>query len=200
MTQDADPLISISAAAKKIGVNKSTLSRQIADGSVRSHEGKVRLSEVLEDRANNIDLTRSSRRAGKIDGDADASLMQRPGAPDATAPVAATDGDNKADPVLVDGQALPYSEARALKETYLARLRKHEYEIAMGEWVRVEAVGRIVEQEYGVLRQAVLGMSSKLADRLVGRDRTAMKLVIDQAADELLAHLSDPAGMAGKAA
>jgi transposase-like protein len=40
---DAAPLelISISEAARKIGVNESTLSRQIESGAVRSHDGKV---------------------------------------------------------------------------------------------------------------------------------------------------------------
>ena len=193
MTNDADPLISISAAAKNIGVNKSTLSRQIADGSVRSHEGKVRLSEVLEDRANNIDLTRSSRRAGKIDGDGDAPLMQRSGAPDATPLADATEGDDEADPVFVDGAAMSYSDARALKETYLARLRRHEYEIAMGEWVRIEAVGRQVEQEYAVVRERLLAIPGKLAAKLVGLDRTAIDLALFTEVSDALRELHGPA-------
>lgn len=46
---DATPLelISISEAARKIGVNKSTLSRQVESGAVRSHGGKVVLAEVV---------------------------------------------------------------------------------------------------------------------------------------------------------
>jgi transposase-like protein len=45
---DATPLdlISISEAARKIGINKSTLSRQVDSRAVRSHGGKVVLSEV----------------------------------------------------------------------------------------------------------------------------------------------------------
>ncbi|WP_063688817.1 hypothetical protein [Bradyrhizobium stylosanthis] len=49
-----DPLISIAAAAKAIGLNRSTLSRQVNLGLVRSHDGKVRLSEVLADRRSKI--------------------------------------------------------------------------------------------------------------------------------------------------
>jgi hypothetical protein len=52
-----DELIGITAAARQIGVSHSTLSRQVKLGQVRSHKGKVRLSEVLQDRANNIDNT-----------------------------------------------------------------------------------------------------------------------------------------------
>jgi hypothetical protein len=52
-----EPLIGITAAARQVGVSHSTLSRQVKLGQVRSHKGKVRLSEVLQDRANNIDNT-----------------------------------------------------------------------------------------------------------------------------------------------
>ena len=187
---EADPLISISAAAKKIGVNKSTLSRQIADGSLRSHEGKVRLSEVLEDRANNINLTRSGRRTGAIDSDEDPALMQRNPAADATS---SADATSDPDPVLVDGQALPYSEARALKETYLARLRKHEYEVAQKEWVRVEDVGKAVEQDYSVVRERMLAIPGKLSAKLVGLDRVAIDLVLFNEISEALSELHAPA-------
>jgi hypothetical protein len=50
-----DDLISISAAARSLGLAPSTLSRQVADGKVRCHEGKrVRLSEVVADRKANV--------------------------------------------------------------------------------------------------------------------------------------------------
>jgi hypothetical protein len=50
MGDDAGDLISIAAAAKEIGVNRSTLWRAVQRGRVRSHGGRVRLSEVLADR------------------------------------------------------------------------------------------------------------------------------------------------------
>jgi hypothetical protein len=48
----AEPLLSIYAAAAKIGLNRSTLSRQVNAGRIRSHDGKVLLSEVVADRRN----------------------------------------------------------------------------------------------------------------------------------------------------
>jgi hypothetical protein len=54
----SDDLVSIAAAAKEIGYSPSTLARQVKAGSIRSHGGKVRLSEVLADRAANIDSSR----------------------------------------------------------------------------------------------------------------------------------------------
>ena len=190
--------ISISAAARAIGVNKSTLARQLKGSGVEFVEGKARLSDVLAYRASAIDLTRSGRRAGKGDSiDVDATMPLADATP---AEVDATVESEDGEPVLVDGQTLSYRDARALKETYLARLRKHEYEIAMGEWVRVENVGRIVEQEYGVVRQATLNSTSKTADRCVGKDRMGIKLVLDEAAEEILSHLSNPDDMTTKAA
>ena len=67
---DATPLelISISEAARIIGINKSTLSRQVESGAVRSHGGKVVLAEVVADRASNVNLAQSRRRPAKPKG------------------------------------------------------------------------------------------------------------------------------------
>lgn len=54
MQQNLDPLISIAAAAEKLGLNRSTIARQVAKGQICSHAGKVRLSEVIENRAKNL--------------------------------------------------------------------------------------------------------------------------------------------------
>jgi hypothetical protein len=51
----SDDLLSISAPARRVGIAPSTLSRQVASGQVRSHDGKrVRLDEVIADRKANI--------------------------------------------------------------------------------------------------------------------------------------------------
>lgn len=50
-----EKLIGITEAARQVGISHSTLSRQVKCGQVRSHGGKVRLSEVLHDRDRNID-------------------------------------------------------------------------------------------------------------------------------------------------
>jgi hypothetical protein len=74
-------LISIRETAGKIEVNKSTLSRQVESGAVRSHDGKVVLAEVVADRKANVDLAQSRRRpakpkAGK--GNSPTTLAMRP--------------------------------------------------------------------------------------------------------------------------
>jgi hypothetical protein len=67
MQREGEPLISIAAAAEKLGLNRSTLTRQVAKGSIRCHDGKVLLSEVIEDRAKNLSVRRGGK---KRDGDA----------------------------------------------------------------------------------------------------------------------------------
>lgn len=54
--------LSIRAAARLVPCHHSTLAEHVRHGAVRSHDGKVVLREVLEDLANNIDLSRSHRR------------------------------------------------------------------------------------------------------------------------------------------
>jgi hypothetical protein len=51
----SEPLIGITECARQIGICHSTLSRQVKRGQVRSHGGKVRLSEVIYDRRHNLD-------------------------------------------------------------------------------------------------------------------------------------------------
>jgi hypothetical protein len=47
-----EPLISVAEAARRSGLNRSTLSRQVNAGRVRSHNGRVLMSEVVADRRN----------------------------------------------------------------------------------------------------------------------------------------------------
>jgi hypothetical protein len=100
-----EPLITLSEAARKIGLNKSTLSRQ----------GKVRLSEVLEDRTNNI-----------------AVALREPVASTATGTV------------LIDGTVMTINDAKALKETYLARSAKLKFETDSKNLVEVDVVHKAV--------------------------------------------------------
>ena len=60
---NAADLVSIASAARAIGVNKSTLSRQIRAGKIRTWAGKVRVAEVIEDRARSLNWNKSRYRA-----------------------------------------------------------------------------------------------------------------------------------------
>ncbi|WP_338688281.1 hypothetical protein V5279_23520 [Bradyrhizobium sp. 26S5] len=61
----AEPLISISEAARQLGLHKSTLSRQIGQKRIRTHGGRVRLSEVKADRSNTIPMRSATRAANR---------------------------------------------------------------------------------------------------------------------------------------
>jgi hypothetical protein len=53
-------VISIAEAARAIGLNRSTLSRQVRRGLIRSYPNGVVLAEVIADRATNIGRVRRS--------------------------------------------------------------------------------------------------------------------------------------------
>jgi hypothetical protein len=126
-----EPLISLGKAAKEIGINKSTLSRQIKAGSIRSHGGKVRLSEVLEDRANNIAV-------------AIRNVTKATVAPADPHPLHATVGGDDLRTVEIDGEILEINAAKALKETYLGRLAQLKFEEESGNLVQADVVHKAV--------------------------------------------------------
>ena len=57
MTQDGE-LLTVTQAAKALGLSVSTLSRSIKAGKIRSHGGRVYLREVIEDRLRWVDPAR----------------------------------------------------------------------------------------------------------------------------------------------
>ena len=115
MPESIDPLISISAAAREIGVHQSTISKQVREGLIRAHDGKVRLSRVLADRAANIDLGRSNRRRGAIDEPERtevSAFAPNPAKPADAVVSAEPDDESDGPPVTVDGVAMDYADAR----------------------------------------------------------------------------------------
>ncbi|WP_342167086.1 hypothetical protein [Methylobacterium sp. SD21] len=177
---DPDPLLSISAAAERLGIDRSVLSRQIKSGAVRAHGKNVRLSEVLADRAANIDLTRSGRREGRAE-----HQDQRPGRPRASSRASArasTDArpvDHNAageaddvETVLVDGRLMTTAQARAMKETYLALLRKLEFEVAERKLIDRAAAEAAFFNEARAIRDTLLSWPGRVAIEMA----TALKI------------------------
>lgn len=174
----AEPLITVREAARQIGVNQSTLSRQIKAGAIRSHGGKVRLSELLEDRAQNIDLTRSHRRSAR-----NASL-------EAASPKADT-----SDVVFVDGQPIPFAQAQALKETYLARLRQLEFEAKSGALIDKEMAKQTFFDVAREQRDAWHGWPSRVAVLMaaeLGVEPPTLVEVLSRYVHQHLAELGEP--------
>ncbi len=195
MLEDLDPLISVPAAAKAVGVDRSVLGKQVRQGFVRSHDGKVRLSEVLADRAANIDLGRSKRRDGAIDKPAANARAAKAAAPVAVDHAddheAADDDDDDGDggAVMVDGVPVSYADARALKETYLAKLKQLEYEAKRGEQAPIKAMLDRLDRDYAVVRERLLTVPGKMSGQL-GFTREQIEFVTDnlyEAMEELSA-------------
>lgn len=65
---DGEAWISQSECARLVGRHRSTIARQVKTGAVRARaDGRVRLSEVMQDRDRNVALWRSNRRQGARD-------------------------------------------------------------------------------------------------------------------------------------
>jgi len=176
-----DPLIGITEAARRIGINHSTLSRQIKSGQVRSHDGKVRLSEVLEDRANNIDASiwDARRRNAEPDVHAPSSPVHAPDDADY-----GPEPDDDAGTVLVDGVALPIAKAKALKETYLARLRKLEFDEKSGVLVSGETVEKLAFEWERQTRDYWANWPSQAGPIMapeLGVDQVKLVIILEQA-------------------
>jgi hypothetical protein len=105
----------------------------------------------------------------------------------------ADDADAPFDP---SDENLPMADAVRRKENYLGLLRKHEHEVTQREWVRIEAVGVQVEREYAVVRERLLAIPGKVAEKLVGADRATIHAEIRREITEALHELHDPAGVA----
>jgi len=161
-----EPLISLSEAARKIGLNKSTLSRQVKAGTIRSHDGKVRLSEVLEDRANNI-----------------AVALREPVASGATSAV-------------IDGVVMSINDAKALKETYLARSAKLKFETDSKNLVDVDVVHKAVFDLARRDRDSWSNWPARVSPLMaseIGVDQVALAVVLEKYVREHLAERSESA-------
>lgn len=90
-------------------------------------------------------------------------------------------------------------EADRRRAVAMAIVAEIEAATAQRAVVSVEDVGRLVETEYSAMRQSLLSLPGKLADRCKGLDRNAIRSVLQQGVDETLSHLSDPERLAAEA-
>lgn len=193
-----EPLISISEAARQIGINKSTLSRQVESRAIRSHDGKVRLSEVVADRSANVNLAQSRRRSAKAKPPAAAAAGPKnatTGARGATKPNAdATGGDD--DLELVDGKLVTFSQAQRIKENYLARQRALEFEVAAGRLVDRAAATKLFFEKARQFRDAWLNWPARISTLMasdLGVEDRKLAEVMTKYVRQHLTELGEPA-------
>jgi hypothetical protein len=163
---------------------------------VRAYGQKVRFSEVLADRAANIDLTRSGRWDGvtEVEAEARASAVASP--PDATADATVDPADEALlDAVIVDGQAMPFAKARALKETYLARLRKLEFDEKSGALVDRALAEKLFFNTAREYRDAWQSWPARIAIMMADElkvDARALTIVLNAHVRQHLAEMGEP--------
>lgn len=153
-----DPLVLPAEAARQLNLNRSTLSRQIANRQVRSHNGKVRVSEVREDRARNL---------------------------------------RSAEPAIVEDttSAPSFARARAVKETYLAQLRRLEFQVKSGALISADKVRTAVFDLARQDRDALSNWPAQSAPTMaaeLGVDSVKLAVVLEKYVRQHLAERSDP--------
>ncbi len=174
-----EDLISIREAARRLDISASTLIRQVKGGQIRSHDGKVRLAEVVEDRASNIDQTRAHRR--KTAG----------AQPDSSSDSSAPDASGSAAP---DAPS-PFHLARTDKEAWTARLRRLEFEQKEGRLVDADRVRTSVFAIAREERDAWINWPARVAPVMaaaLGVDPVALAVELERHVREHLTERAEP--------
>ncbi len=138
------------------------MAEELSLAAYARHRGCSRQAVYVALRAGRIRRTES----GKIDAnEADRMWAENTGArpSDGVADAAAQDGGDEL-------AALPWGEARALKETYLARLRRLEYRIKSGEFVSATETAKTWGELARRTREGCLALADRLADQLAAED------------------------------
>lgn len=196
--------VSISEAARQIGINKSTLSRQVESGAVRSYGGKVVVSQVIEDRNKNLNLSQSRRRPSKGKGAAGAKPAQPKSgpagatttAPGATKPPPDATGGDDGDLDLSDGRLVSFSQAQRIKENYLARQRALDFEVAAGRLVDRAAATKVFFDKARQFRDAWMGWPARIATLMaadLGVEDRKLAEVLTKYVRQHLTELGEPA-------
>ncbi len=192
--QSATKTLSQKEFADRMGVQKGTVSKWKAKGLlVLDGDGKV----LVEETEWKLDQQPAIYRGGithrPIRGvDQNNRDPRSPKKPPVK--VVERPSDKAPDPAAFDfdDPNLPHAEAVRRKENFLGLSRKHEYEVARQEWVRVEDVGRSVERHFAVIRERLLAIPGKMASKLEGLERTAIELALLEEITETLNELHAP--------
>lgn len=99
------------------------------------------------------------------------------------------------DVVIVDGKAMPFAKARALKETYLARLRKLEFEVKEGALVDRATAEKLFFDTARDFRDAWLSWPARIGIELADElnvDIRILTLALDRLVRQHLFELGEP--------
>ena len=84
------------------------------------------------------------------------------------------------------------AEATRVKEIYLALKRRQDFMTAEKKLVPIEDVVALVEADYSVVRERLLGIPGKIGSSLVGLDQAAIEAAVHEEISEALRELHEP--------
>ncbi|WP_395696997.1 hypothetical protein [Methylocella sp.] len=190
MNDAPTPTISKADLARHLGVAKSRISALLKRGLPTQPDGKIILADALAWIRANCEQKAAFPDRGVNKVVETAALEESED--DEAEPVEAEALDDE------DG-VLDYAEARALKETFLARKARLDYRRARDELVEIEAVADVVAEDFAIVRERLLSIPGKLASKLVGKGRAAIEAAIRDEVHEILEELSAPEDVGGDA-
>lgn len=181
-------LVGVRAAARELGVNPSTISRQIKAGIIPNHgtdaAPAVNVAEARAARASHLDPSKRGNSAGVLLGDRGAAGDDLEGD--------FGGGENSASEPRSPGDGgASYRSTKTAREGYLAMLAKLEFEKKSGAVISRAEVERALVDVTRTIRDALLRLGDRLAPDLVNvSDPAVIAKAINEAHRELLARLS----------
>lgn len=195
-------LVGISEAARALGRNKSTISRQVASGIIPNHAepGKpprINIDEARAAIAANVDRSKSSTPGlGVRSSD---GMEQNGGQP-----TLGLDDDYDAPPAAVDDQGsadkLSYNTARTALSAVQAKRAQMDYMRETGQLTARADVERAAEDHARILRDRLLGVAPQIAGALATEtDERKCAAIVAKAIKECLTEVirymeADPSG------
>lgn len=196
-------LVGISEAARLIGVNKSTLSRQVKKGIVPNRGTAARplvnVTEAIEARKNNVDTSKSATPGLGLRAEMPAAVTESAETVSAAAPAETQ-------------SRLDFNTARTASAAVDAKLKQLEYAKQTGLVVEKLTVEREAFSTARALRDRLLAMPARVAGELavmtdereiIARLRAALRDVLADASEELKQNMqfdeAAPAGPEGTA-
>lgn len=159
-------LLGVRAAARELGVNASTISRQLAAGIIpnrgSAREPKVNLAEARAARDAHLDPSKRGNAAGRM-------LGEQPSNAATAEPAEVQEGDQgEGQSGAPDAAPDGLRTARTTREGYLAQIARLDYEKRAGILVSRDEVEQALMDVVRTIRDALLHLGDKLAVELVG--------------------------------
>ncbi len=173
-------LVTVTEAAGRAALNKSTVSRQVRDwGIAKDSQGRFDFAAYQRRRSRDLDLAMQGNHAGRLLGDA-----PPPAEPDA-------DFDEPETAAPTGGEGLSYRKAKTAGEEFKAKLAELDYRKRVGELVPIEVVEqREAESDMRIaaaiegLRAALLALPKQLAEgEARARLDAGIRAALEQASD-----------------